>query len=73
MTAVLTLAHISDDVYDDLGSGAVLGYRRLQSEVFSRINSRPSSFFGAAYCSGENGRSRVSRVQGAFRLDGRGY
>lgn len=55
MTAVLTLAHISDDVYDDLGSGAVLGYRRLQSEVFSRINSRPSSFFGAAYCSGRTG------------------
>ena len=51
MPTLLTLAMISSDVYDDTGTGAVVGYRRLSPTAgMSSANSRPSSFFGAAYC-----------------------
>lgn len=55
MAAVSTLALIAKDAYEDLGRGDVLGYRRLQSKTFAQINSRTSSFFGAAYVCGSTG------------------
>jgi hypothetical protein len=56
MPTLLTLAMMASDVYDDTGSGAVVGYRRLSpTPVMNTANTRPSSFFGAAYFSGSVG------------------
>ncbi len=50
MPTALTLALVSNDVYDDTGSAAILGYRRLAGTAQLRWSgSDGSSFFGAAY------------------------
>jgi hypothetical protein len=56
MPTLLTLAMIASDVYDDTGTGSVVGYRRLSpTPAMASANTRPSSFFGAAYGNGAVG------------------
>ena len=56
MPTLLTLAMMASDVYDDTGTGSVVGYRRLSpTPAMNSANTRPSSFFGAAYSNGAVG------------------
>jgi hypothetical protein len=54
MPTVLTLSMISSDVYGGSGA-AVLGYKRLDHQVFNGRHATASSFYGAAYAGGAVG------------------